>query len=228
MALRSRLRAWWRRQVQREVDEVVAAELAPLRAAVDGLAVPEADLGRRVEVVAGTVRLATAQAAEAQSSVSALRSEAAKALQQAHSALATAESCGQGLEEVEERLEALIDRFGAVEKRLAALHTVVEELAAGLDAVESTKAPAPRPTEACRVPGCTSPPKTRGLCASHYGRWRASELEGFAGPDGVAPLADGTRWRVDPALSGSAVSRRGDGIVVDGRMVEAEPIILGR
>ncbi len=78
----------------------------------------------------------------------------------------------------------------------------------------------------CRIPGCTSPYRSKGFCSAHYQQWRRGSLKGYVSNKGI--ITDGNlKYRVDVdmfagqkyRLKGPADDRQ---VFVDGRLVNYE------
>ncbi len=111
-------------------------------------------------------------------------------------------------------------RVAALESEVASLRARVAELA-----VRPVAAPAAAPAVTavprggCKVSGCAEVVRSKGFCSAHYQQWRRGTLKGFVGLDGTATLEDGSAVTVPASYAGGAISRKGSGLVVEGRSV---------
>jgi hypothetical protein len=56
----------------------------------------------------------------------------------------------------------------------------------------------PADEKTCSIVGCGRPRKARGLCSSHYSRWRRQQSRGEAGDESSNDFARGERSRTEP------------------------------
>ena len=68
-------------------------------------------------------------------------------------------------------IERVVARIDKLEARIAKLEEAVEQ---GLAQNTASKV--------CKVPGCDSTVRSKGLCGRHYQQWRRGRLEGFPPP----------------------------------------------
>ena len=160
---------------------------------------------QEIKMLLGAIDVMNKQLQEIRSTADQALAAARQAGQHGTTARATAEATSDGLNALEDRFAALIERLGA----------------AGLD--WNRTATGGRAT--CTYSGCDAKHHARGLCKKHYRLWRRSQLEDWVGPEGLVPFSsDGSIYKVDKRYAGRQATIADGVITISDKRVPAKRI----